>query len=277
MSYGGDTVAKVLMESLLEGVDFEIPDIDLDGDEFKFPYDENSELYKPVHRLTNEDLTTRKIGGDGAFDALMAGFTTHLKNEYEKSRISGGEYTKAYVALTTGAMANAVQFLLGRDTAFWQAQQAQIGAITARVQFETAKLQYLAQKMETQNAMATYARTKLGLATEDVQFATAKYNLENILPAQKTLIQEQTEAQRGQTLDTRSDGSPVAGSVGAQKDLYIQQIDSYKRDAEVKAAKIFADSWTVQRTTQEDHVPPPSFSNDSIDSVLEVIKQNNGL
>ena len=33
------------------------------------------------------------------------------------------------------------------------------------------------------------------------------------------------------------DGEKVVGSIGKQKELYTQQIDSYKKDAELKAAK----------------------------------------
>ena len=83
--------------------------------------------------------------------------------------------------------------------------------------------------------------------------------------------------QRAQTLDTRSDGSTVVGAVGKQKDLYSQQIKSYQRDSELKAAKLFADAWTVQKTVDEGFVAPANFQNPSLDSVLGHIKTNNNL
>lgn len=49
------------------------------------------------------------------------------------------------------------------------------------------------------NIRSNYALTKLRLAKEDTEFASAKYNLE-ILPTQKLNLQEQAEAQRGQTM-----------------------------------------------------------------------------
>lgn len=39
--------------------------------------------------------------------------------------------------------------------------------------------------------------------------------------------------------------------IGRQKQLYGAQTDGFKRDAEQKAAKVFADTWSVRRTTDE--------------------------
>ena len=276
-TYGGDVNANQLMLSLMEGENIEIPEIDFNDPSFAIPNDLNSDLYKAVVRLTNQDLTQGVVGGSGTFDALMGGFKAHLKEEFDANRISGAEYTKAFVALTEGAMSNAVQFLLGRDAAFWQAVTAQANAITARVQLETAKVQYAGVLLEALNSRANYALTKLKLATEDVAFATGEFQLGFILPQQRLLLLEQTESARAQTLDNRTDGALVVGVLGKQKDLYTQQITSYQRDAEVKAAKLWVDAWTVQKTIDEGLLPPANFTNASLDPILTTIKDNNNL
>ena len=275
--HGGAVNASQLMTQLMDGETISIPSIDFNDDAFRLPFDVNSDLYKNVTRLTNQDLTTGTIDGNGAFDALMTGFKVHLKEEYQANRISGAEYTKAFIALTGNAMAGAVQFLLGRDGAFWQAVTAQAQAISARVQLETAKVQYAAVLLEALNSKANYALTKLKLATEDVTFASGEYQLANLLPQQKLMLIEQTEAARAQTLDTRTDDTLIVGVLGKQKDLYQQQITSYQRDAEVKAAKMFTDAWTVQKTIDEGLLPPDGFTNSSLDTILTAIKTNNNL
>lgn len=306
MSFGGETVANQLLTALLAGDNITIPQEDLTADIYKIPGGIESEQYQPVRKLTNEDLTSREVGGTGTFDALMAGFSAHLKIEYEKNRITGAEYTKAFIALTEGAMANAVQYLLGRDAAFWQAVTAQAQAITARVNLETAKIQYAALYLEALNGRANYALTKLKLSTEDVTYAQGKYTLDTILPLQRTelelrntgqtaqnnianynltkilpeqyrLTMEQYESQRAQTQELRSDGLPVLGSIGKQKELYTQQITSYRKDAELKAAKVFSDIWTVIKTIDEGLEPPPAFTNTSIEAVMNTIKASNNL
>lgn len=276
-THGGDVNANALMVALLAGEDFTLPTIDLSDAAYSLPSDVGSALYQNVVKISNEDLTTKVVDGTGTFDVIMSGFKAHLKEEYAQGRISGAEYTKAFIALTEAAMGNAVQFLLGKDAAFWQANQAQAAAITARVQLAIAKVQYASLLLEAMTNRANYALTKLKLATEDITFASAQYSLDNLLPAQLALLQEQKEAQRAQTTNTRSDGSTIAGVLGTQKDLYVQQIVSYQRDAEVKAAKIFTDAWITMKTIEEGLVPPSNFNNSSLDAILETLKNNNGI
>ena len=321
MSCGAEAEGNSLFQALTAGVSFDIPQIDVTGPSFQIPGGMDSELYKEVTRIANSELTTTTLDGTGTFDVLMRGFKAHLKEEYNQSRITGAEYTKAYTALVESAMAQGVQFLLGKDASFWQAMSAQIQAITAKLQLETARVRHTTAQLEALNQEATFALTKMRLANENMQYCIGKFNHEQMLPAQKTgqdianrtavynldmimplqkvglehsnsialfnlqtmlpqqyeLLVEQTEVQRAQTLDTRSDGSTVVGAVGKQKDLYSQQIVSYQRDSELKAAKLFADAWTVQKTVDEGFVAPANFQNPSLDTVLGRIKINNHL
>jgi hypothetical protein len=215
---------------------------------------------------------------------MMQGLKAQLQSEYEKGRITGAEYTKAYSALTGAVLQNAVQYLLGRDAAYWQSVNAQIAAVTARVQLETIKYQAVRARIEAETAKVTLALTKAKIGTEDAQYGQLKFQNDNMLPAQLTLVQkqqglvsEQTEGQRAQTMDTRTDGTVVTGSVGSQKKLYAQQIISYQRDAEVKASKIFSDAWITMKTIDEGLVPPNGFTNASLDTVLTALKTNNQL
>lgn len=104
-----------------------------------------------------------------------------------------------------------------------------------------------------------------------------EFTLESMLPAQLELVKEQTEVQVAQTLDTRSDGSPVNGTLGKQKELYTQQIDSYKRNAETNAAKMFLDSWITQKTLDEGLEPPTALANTSVNAVMNAIKSANNI
>jgi len=192
MSTGSEINANALLVSLTDGVSFEVPNVDLSGTQFAFPGDVTAAMYAVLTKLTNEDLTTG-VDGTGTFDVLMKSFAAHLKVEYNANRITGAEYTKAFIALTESAMSGAVQFLLGRDQAFWAAQNAQIAAITARVGLETAKVQHAALQFQALTAEADYALTKLKLATEDAQYGTLKYQLDNTLPAQHGQVLQQTE------------------------------------------------------------------------------------
>jgi hypothetical protein len=279
-----DVAANAAFTALTAGVDFDVDITDISGAAYQVPAATGA-LYAAVTHLTNADLTTKTVDGTGTFDVLMSGVKAHLKEEYASNRISGAEYSKAYTAITEAAMSNAVQYLISRDSAYWQtlgaqiqAQTAQVQLVSARIQLETAKAQLQQVQLEAQNAKATYALTKLKLATEGVAYDTAVYTLGTLLPQQLILVKEQAEAQRAQTMNTRSDGTTtITGAVGKQKDLYQQQIVSYERDAEVKAAKLFTDAWITQKSMDEGLAPPTGFTNDSIQTVLTAIKVNNNL
>lgn len=277
MSCSAEVEANRLLEELTKGDDFTLPDIDMSGPEWDIPGGDASPIFGAITKVTNESLTTREVGGSGTFDALMESAHNHLKAEFKANRITGGEYTKAYIAMMESCMSNAVQFLLGRDQAYWAAALAQIQAVTARVTLATSKAQFVLAKIQALSAKSEYALTKMKIATESETYCAALFNASQMLPQQLKLITEQTEAQRAQTLDTRSDGATVTGSVGKQKELYSQQITSYQRDAEVKASKLFTDAWITQKTIDEGLNPPNGFTNASIDTILTKLKSNNGL
>lgn len=282
MSCGADTEANQLLTSLLAGKTFAIPDVDLENPAFDLP--EFSQLDLPA-KLENSDLTTGTIAGSGTLDQVLNSLHNHLRGEYEKNRITGAEFTKAYIALTQSALASSVQFLLGKDQAYWQAVAAQVQArigetqlVTARVALEIAKAELQSKRYEALNQEAGYGLIKLKLATESMGYCLAKFNLDEMAPIQKLAATEQMEAARAQTMDTRSDNvTPILGLMGKQKDLYSQQITSYKRDAEVKAAKLFTDAWITQKTIDEGLLPPTAFNNISLDEILMAVKTNNGL
>ncbi len=278
---GAEIEANELIQSLTQDASFPIPDVDLSGPDFNFP---PGLLDTPVEKLTVSALTDGTITGPGVFDSLMRGFKAHLESEFKAGRITGNDYTKAYIALTESAMNQGVAFLLGKDIAFWQAQTAQIQAFTARLQLETAKVQLAAVQFEASTQKANYALTKMKIASEEVTYCTGKFNLEKMLPqqllnleVQEELLQEQMEGQRAQTLDTRSDGTVVTGSVGKQKQLYTQQITSYQRNSELNAAKIFSDAWVTQKTLDDGLAAPVMFQNATVNTIMEAIQRNNGL
>ena len=410
-SCGANTNANQLYGTLVDENDFKFPEIDLNGDQFKIPGETGNPLFDKVKPVDLVQLTTRTIGGDGVFDALMDAVNVHLFKELQAQRISGRDYADVYTASIQSAMGQAVSFLMSKDNAYWQAimtqanaRTAEINAVTARIDLENTKLEYFTRKATAKTAAADYALKKIQLSladadycikllekmaltldveektytnanmlplqkeqleeavnqikaqilgmtwdnrlkqgeveemmpkriemldsqmkTADVERRSAEYNMNFVLPKQMLLVSEQAEAARAQTLGNRSDGTPVAGVlgwdnrtkeftldrlmpaqhqlgleqvegaraqtmdtrtdgttnvvglIGKQKDLYTQQITSYQRDAEVKAARMFIDTWVTQKTIDEGLLAPTNFQNSSIDAILGKLKITNNL
>lgn len=99
----------------------------------------------------------------------------------------------------------------------------------------------------------------------------------NLIQRQIDLTSEQYEAERAKTVDTRSDGNTVVGSVGKQKDLYSQQIDSFIKDAQYKVGKLFSDAWVTQKTLDEGLTAPTQYTNLEVNEVLAQLRTNNSL
>lgn len=292
-SSGAAELANQLLVTLTQGVDFEVPPVNLEDDIFDQPTTGEGPLYDPIEKIDVKDFTTGVVGGTGIFDQIMVSLVAHLKIEYTANRISGAEYTKAYTAAIAAGLQTATTLLLESDKAYWsavlvqqQAQLAEIQKTTARVQLEIAKAQLIQTQYEAQNAEAQYGLTKIQISVQDATYAAqvaTTANLgkqgqslditnEKILPAQHILLKEQGEAQRANTSDIRSDGVQVTGAVGKQKELWGQQVISYMRDSETKLAKIYNDSWVTQRTTDEEIPPPDQFSQANFNSLLLTLR-----
>lgn len=287
----GDVLANSLLPRLIGDKVFDIPPPDLSGMDFEFPDGAFEVDFPETKALTNEDLTTRVVNGEGIFDAIMQSVSAHLLKEYENKRITGDQYSKAYVGAMEAAMANGVQYLLGRDQASWQAiilkNQAltmQINAIKAKAELETAKVQIYLARLQALGAEADYGLKKIQIAVADqnichikAQTEQIRFTIDEMMPIQMETLLEELEATRAQTMETRKDGTPILGSIGVSKDLQRQQIVSFKRDSEAKAAKFWIDAWITQKTTDEGLNPPGEFVNAKVNEVLEKLKLLNGL
>ena len=277
MSCGINTEVDQLMTQLAGSFDGTLPPFDPNDPAYQLPGGLDNAIYKEVEPVTNDALTQKVVNGNGTFDIVAASIAAHLEGEFEANRISGGEYTKAYIALMEAALGNSVQFLLQRDQSKWQALTAQLGAVTARLQMEEMKNRVMLSRVQVQNASVEHALLKTKLASEGNNYCIGKFNLEQMLPQQLNLTKEQTEAARAQTLNTRTDGTVVAGSVGKQSALYDQQITSYKRNDEYRFTNMLTNTWVAQKTIDEDLLAPANMQNAAIDAVLASTKTNLGI
>ena len=230
-------LSNELLVELTGDADFSIPKINLADPQFDIPYDPNSDLYKTVKHLTNDDLTTKDIDGSGTFDVLMGGVASQLQEEFSSERITGAEYTRAYVSCITAAMQSAIQFVTTKDQVFWQAQTAQYEAFKARLDAETARITLAASLYDMYNRKAQYALTKEQLALtkdQDTLLQTQNsnailegninsYQLSDVLPSQVNLTKEQIT---GVAIQNSSNQYTLDHILPSQWDLLKEQLES---------------------------------------------------
>lgn len=150
-----------------------------------------------------------------------------------------------------------------------------------------AQSQLVKEQLEVQRAQTLDTRTdgltpvsgvigkQKEVLTQDI--AAKAYNVDFVLPIQLDLVKEQREAERAKTLDTRTDNTTVTGSIGKQKDLYTQQIDSFVKDAQYKTAKMYLDSFITQKTLDEGLTPPTELDTVTLNTVMAGIRSTNNL
>lgn len=163
---------------------------------FQVPAIATDPMYQKVQPLTIDVLTSGAVNGGGAFDKLMSSMGAQLQHEADNGRITGNEYTKAYIAMVQAALQTALQFVLGKDQAFWVAQQSQIQAIDSRIKLEASRYEFLAAQFNYDNMLPS--QKALVDAQKDqvvAETAVSGYNLNNILPAQLALTNAQKTSQ----------------------------------------------------------------------------------
>lgn len=241
-----DVRAKELLSSVTEGLDFSVPSVDFDSSAFEIPESLAEALKKTPEQLTIGTLTECTIDGNGCFDKVMTALKAHLTSEYEAGRITGAEYTKAYIASIQGALQFSVQYLLGKDNAYFTSLGSQAQALRANIEAYTAKVQLAIAQAQANLNKAQYANAVLQLSTIEKQTGLVDAQT-NTQIQQKELLKEQTEQAHAQVSDTLLDGStPVTGYTGNQNSLLKQQVVSFKKDSIIKSAKIYADSFATQ-------------------------------
>lgn len=163
-----------------------------------------------------------------------------------------------------------------------QAQTAQLTAQTNQIPEQTKHIQ--AQTAQVMEQMETTRGQTLGTRTDGTTIAgsigaSVKQSEKQIevMSAQLKLLGEQYEAARAQTLDMRSDNQPIKGQIGKQKDVMSQQIIAFKQKANIDAANIAANAWTVTKGVDEATQTPESMNLNALNRIVDQVYANTNL
>lgn len=257
--------AKEIYDGLKDDDDIVIPP-DLSG--IKVPSFPNVDLsvFLANPSVKIEDLTTGKAGGSGVFDQLMTSVTAHLDRERQSGRITNADFAKSYVDFSNGAMAGAIQFLLSKDAAHWNAITAQTQAklalvelTKAQVELEEAKFRMQLMAYQAAGAKAQTALTKMNLATAREEYCAAQFRLAEILPKEAEILtaqKAQIEAQTANVTETTTKLLPeqVKGAK-AQTDTAMYALTYHmpkQTDVLTEQVKLTKEQHETQRAQTQD-------------------------
>lgn len=254
INQSGDKSAEKLYYNLSKDLNIVIDD-NIDWSKYDIPQDLIDKLVNYKVSVSVPEVTTKDPDGSGAFDVFMSAIGKHLEKEFSEGRIVGADYASTYIAAVQMALQQAVDFTLKKDAVYLAGINAQMQAIASTISVLQAKVALAKLKAETGTLSAQFANTKLQLA----------------------VLQEQLESSRANTLDTRTDGTPVTGSSGKQKDVMSQQIIAFKQKANVDAASIAANAWTVTKGVDEATQTPESMNLNALNKIIDQLYANSNL
>jgi len=218
--------------------------------------------------ITNSDLTTVSLNGEGTFDVLMSAVKLHLKGEYDSGRIKGTEYSSVYLGSLTQVLGQSVQFLLEKEKRSLELEllelekelaQANIEKVREEINLAKKQLELLIlqlPKMEAETLLLQRQAASQLLQDELIKAQTCKTQAEfDVIVEQKSKTAAETgfinQKKVTEIAQINSAGVDAASIVGRQSALYGAQASGFERNAEEKVAKLLIDTWNVRRTTDE--------------------------
>lgn len=204
----------------------------------------------------------------GIFDRLSADILAKLVVEYRAGRINGKEYSNVYLGSLQTVLQQSVSFLI---------QQEQTNANIALIEAQTALAEQERLNAVKQGLILDAQLTSIGLDNQikgEQLLGEGFKNLQTqaqttLLGAQKlrtdaetSLVNQKIKTEEAQIKD-QVDGVDVAGIIGKQAELYNEQANGFKRDAEQKSLKLVSDLWSTARSTaaDPDAVTMPTYAN----------------
>ncbi|WP_312926639.1 hypothetical protein [Pseudescherichia sp.] len=158
------------------------------------------------------------------------------------------DQANAQIALTK-AQTTDVTTKTPLEAALLTSQKAQVDAQTSKVSHDVTLVD---AQVQVANSQVSSANSQIALNTQ-----------------QAALMKEKIETERGQTLDTRTDGTAISGIVASQKALQTGQTNAFLRDAEQKAAKILMDTWVTRKTVDDGVEVPTNIDTSYINTVMQ--------
>lgn len=169
------------------------------------------ECITPCVDIDINQLTTGTLDGTGVFDILMKTSREHLIREHSAGRITGQDFTQAYISMMQAVMAQATQYALMKDKTAYDISLVSAQTNLIKQQEDNAIKEGLSIEA---NTAFTEARTLTEVSNKelvDQQVLTQTFQQEDI--KQSTLLKVAQEAQ----IDAETLNIPKQGDLLTQQ------------------------------------------------------------
>ena len=182
------------------------------------------ELPKTLNAYTENSLQ-----GNGYFDRIMSSAELHIRDEFDKNRITGANYAQVYIQTIQAAMQCSCQLM--QDA--YKLPLAKVEILKAMVELEMAKANLEKLKLETEHLKWQIEKDKIELEIAKVDLEIKKAQLE-LLPYQKEVLRWQAVSEQANTCDIINNGEDVYdGATSNIHGLFGQKIAGEQNQVEL--------------------------------------------
>ena len=164
-------------------------------------------------KLSIASLTGGERQGDGAFDELMRSVKSHLVTEHDAGRITGDNYTQAYISSMDMALGNATQYLLAHEIT-----NQQIRLLDEQIAGSKLQNELIQAQIDLMNQQVIHLTKQTLKLDSDIALVDAQVDIQG----KQLLVMDET-------------------ILNAQKDVLVKDAQIAKLDAE--------ELMTIQQTT----------------------------
>ena len=310
--YNDEVISIDMYNSLVNGLNITTPSYDFTDPKYNIPSNLLTALDtlpdKVFDEMSIDELTECKLNGNGVYDKLMTTARIHLKEEMDKGRITGAEYTNAYTQIVVSSMQQSVAFvtqmhqlkqssIVNYYKTLIEMVQAKISAVTSFIQLEIQKANTQVSIAQANAQVATikaqFAHTVAQLGQVDASYGLTQQQIElahqqaAVALQQVELTQQEVDLTRQKVGLTQQQVELTRQQVDVahqqvdlthqQVDLTRQQITSFVRKDQRAAAQFWADNWTVQKGIDEGLSAPATFQNSNIQTVMAAVQKSHDL
>ena len=263
--YNDEVISIDMYNSLVSGLNITTPSYDFTDPKYNIPSNLLSALDtlpdKVFDTMSINELTECKLNGNGVYDKLITTARIHLKEEMDKGRITGAEYTNAYTQIVVSSMQQSVAFvtqmhqlkqssIVNYYKTLIEMVQAKISAVTSFIQLEIQKANTQVSIAQANAQVATikaqFAHTVAQLGQVDASYGLTNQQIE-LTHQQAAVAQQQVELTQQEVDLTRQ----KAAVTQQQIDLTHQQAAVAQQQVELTRQQVDVAHQQVDLTHQQ--------------------------
>lgn len=140
-----------------------------------------TEYYSNFKPKDINDFTNNTLTGNGVFDRMMNAVELHIKDEYNKNRITGSNYANVYLNALQSVLQCATQFTTAIDSSWLELEKLKLEKDRMEIEVELKKAELETEKVKLKIAEAQLEQEKAKIPLIQAQVLTEQAKTKDII------------------------------------------------------------------------------------------------